>query len=307
MSLLRCLAVMVACALTRMAYAAVDVVTVNLDPLIEQSAAYPTRFAVDIPHNVSSTRSGSWAVAANGIATWHYTVRIPTAVSLSFHAAVALPPHASLLVRDIRGMHVYHPSDIHHQELWSRISLGDALEFVLSVPTSERRLTSFRIQSLQAGYRGFGHHANHAHYDAVVHQQNLATGMAVTPSCVQNYVCDATSSNTAAGQATVAITIGNVGQCSATLVNDVPGDGTPYLLTARHCENGKYGGGNPGAASAINVYWDATSACGSVLDSIYDSATPFTVGGEYRSRATGRVARVARRDSTRRGCLLRRI
>jgi hypothetical protein len=57
------------------------------------------------------------------------------------------------------------------------------------------------------------------------------------------------------------------------LVNDVPGDNTPYILTARHCETGQLGGGNPGAASTVTVHWDATSTCGATLGSLYDGNT----------------------------------
>ncbi|MGH8219720.1 MAG: hypothetical protein ACREUT_14335 [Steroidobacteraceae bacterium] len=76
----------------------------------------------------------------------------------------------------------------------------------------------------------------------------------------------------------MAITIANIGSCTGVLLNDVPADGTPYVLTARHCENGNYGGGDPAAASTMNVYWDATTPCGAVLDTIYDSTGPITAG-----------------------------
>jgi hypothetical protein len=93
---------------------------------------------------------------------------------------------------------------------------------------------------------------------------------ASTSSCIVNYECDVTAPNTAPGQATVALIVGNAFQCSGTLINDVPHDGKPYVLTARHCENGKLGGGYPGAAANVVVYWDATSPCGSVLGTLYD-------------------------------------
>jgi hypothetical protein len=49
-------------------------------------------------------------------------------------------------------------------------------------------------------------------------------------------------------------------------------DTNPYILTARHCENWKLGGGEPGAAASVTVYWDAVTPCGSVLASIYDGS-----------------------------------
>jgi hypothetical protein len=70
----------------------------------------------------------------------------------------------------------------------------------------------------------------------------------------------------------------NLYQCTGTLINDVPGDGTPYVLSARHCETGQLGGGNPSAASAVTVYWNATSACGTPLGSIYYGGLPSQTG-----------------------------
>jgi hypothetical protein len=89
--------------------------------------------------------------------------------------------------------------------------------------------------------------------------------------CVQNYVCDATAATQSSANASVAIVISNEFECSATLVNDVPQDGAPYLLTARHCENGEDGGGDPAAASSVQVYWNSVTPCGQTLQSIFDS------------------------------------
>src|SRR5579862_3298859 len=62
-----------------------EVLSTDLSPLIDQSAPFPTRFAVDVPHPVSTTSAGTWT--QNGTrSTWTYSIRIPTAVSLSFHA-----------------------------------------------------------------------------------------------------------------------------------------------------------------------------------------------------------------------------
>jgi hypothetical protein len=68
---------------------AVDVVQINLDPLINTAAKDRNRFAVDIPHVIDASPAGmgSWSVT-RGVATWRYSVRLPTAVSLSFHAAL---------------------------------------------------------------------------------------------------------------------------------------------------------------------------------------------------------------------------
>ncbi len=246
---------------------ALDIVQVDLDPLIEAAARDRNRFAVDIPHVVDTSQAGTWSTT-RGVATWRYSVRLPTSVSLSFHAAnIFLPPSAQLKVSGGGKVYLYREKDTNRHQLWSRIATGDSLAMELTVAPSERRLVVLQIASLQAGYRGFGHTvANHPYYERL-REQTMAGS---TSSCIVNYECDVTATNTAPGQATVALIIGNAFQCSGTLINDVPQDGKPYVLAARHCENGSLGGGDPGAAANVVVYWDATSPCGSALGTLYD-------------------------------------
>ena len=248
---------------------AVDVVQVDLERLIDAAVKDRNRFAVDIPRAVDASQAGTgtWSVTG-GVATWRYSVRVPTAVSLSFHAAnIFLPPSAQLKVLAGGSTNVYSAKDTYKRQLWSRISKGDSLAIELTVAPSQRRAVVLQIASVQAGYRGFGQAVpDHPHYRLLRQQASAAS----TSSCIVNYECDVTAANTAPGQATVALIIGNAFQCSGTLINDVSHDGKPYVLTARHCENGQLGGGNPAAAANVVVYWDATSPCGSALGTLYD-------------------------------------
>jgi hypothetical protein len=244
-------------------------VQINLDPLINAAVKDRNRFAVDIPRIIDSSQAGTgtWS-ATQGLATWRYSVRVPTAVSLSFHAAnIFLPASAQLKVLGGGSTYIYRAKDINRSQLWSRIAKGDSLTMELTVAPKERRYVLLQIASVQAGYRGFGHAVpDHPYYTQLRQQARGAS----TSSCIVNYECDVTAANTGPGQATVAIIVGNAFQCSGTLINDVPRDGKPYVLTARHCENGQPGGGFPAAAQNVVVYWDATSPCGSALGTLYD-------------------------------------
>jgi lysyl endopeptidase len=253
----------------------VEVVKTDLAALIREAASSPEQFAVHIPHPLSVTSAGSWSIQQNR-ATWRYAVRIPTAVSMSFHAsAIRLPPTASLTVRGARTTRVYTAADAKRGDLWSGIQPGDTLEFSLSVALEERPGVTLDIASLQAGYRGLGGGvADHPYYRRL--QIKAAAGG--NAACTQNYACAVSAANSPLGKATVGLVIGNLYQCTGTLLNDVPGDNTPYVLTARHCETGKLGGGNPGAASTTTVYWDAVSACGSPLGSLYDPGVATQTG-----------------------------
>jgi hypothetical protein len=250
---------------------AVHVVRTDLRALIRAAADTPVQFAVLVPHAVSTGDAGDWSVAGEW-ATWSYAVKVPTAVSLSFHVIKSsLPPSAILMVRGTKTASSYRGHDVHHGELWSRIYPGDALQFTLTVATAERSRVSLGIVSLQAGYRALGPGVtDHPYYRQLKAQASAASGNA---ACVTNYECAVTPANAPLGLATAALVIGNLYQCTGVLLNNVPGDSTPYMLTARHCETGRLGGGDPGAASSAVVYWNATTPCGATLGSLYDGDT----------------------------------
>ncbi|MGC1459458.1 MAG: hypothetical protein WA825_14375 [Steroidobacteraceae bacterium] len=240
----------------------------DLAPLIDRAFSDPNRFAVEIPHVVGLATHGEWSTAGNR-SVWRYTMRISTAVSMSFHAApIYLPRSAQLRVTAGGSRYVYTAGDVNRGQLWSRIARGDTLALEIDVATADLSQLRFAITGFQAGYRGLGQGVpNHPHYDKL---QSGTSAAPTTGSCQENWSCHTDTVNSGPGQGTVALVIANTGQCSGVLLNDVPGDGTPYVLTARHCENGNPNGGDPIAAAAISVYWDAVVACGEPLGTIYD-------------------------------------
>jgi lysyl endopeptidase len=259
--------------------APLHIVKTDLKPLIRAGMRSPVQFAVLVPHTASAASAGRWS-AAGGIATWRYAVEVPTAVSLSFHATDSfLPAAATLVVRGTKTTVSYRARDVHRGELWSRVQPGQALEFTLTVPVAERGKLAFNIVSVQAGYRSLGAGVqDHPYYRQLKAAQAGATG---TQACVTNYECEVTAANTPLGAATMALVVENQYECTGVLVNDVPQDNTPYVLTARHCETGLLGGGNPGAASSVVAYWDAVTPCTTTpLGSIYDSGTPTQTGAQ---------------------------
>ena len=254
-----------------------EVLNYDLDAPIRRAAADPTRFAIDLPHRVSAVQGGRWSMEGT-TAVWRYAYRIPGAVAVGFHAAqVGLPASAVLRLSaggstyDVRGR------DIAGGEFWSRLGRGDTYRLELRVARGELAKVHFAIASVQAGYRalepGTLSHPSYRRAMAVRH----ATAAAGT-TCVENYECDATAGNQPAARATLMLLIANQWQCTGTLLNDVPADGTPYVLTARHCENGTVAGGAPGAASSVTAYFDATSACGAAPLSVFSLSVPVAYG-----------------------------
>ncbi len=220
--------------------AAGQVVTLQTDlrPLIKAAVNTPVQFAVHVPHAVSAQTNGHWAAMGPAAAEWSNSIRIPSAVSMSFHATtIRLPSSAALTVQGSKTTVVYRAQDLRSGDLWSRVLPGESLQLRIDVQASQRDQVVLEIQSFQAGYRALGAVAqDHPYYRQLLGQ----SGASGNASCVQNYQCSVTAANTPIAKATVGIVVGNLYQCTGTLINDVPGDNAPYILTARHCENGTY-------------------------------------------------------------------
>jgi lysyl endopeptidase len=266
-------------ALPSAAAAPVDVLRADLQGLIRGASANPSQFAVPIAHKVSAATDGTWTMRG-ARAQWRYTIQVPTAVSLSFFAPlIRLPSSAILTVRGGSSAMQYRGHDLRSGVLWSRISTGDLLELTLDVAAAERSAVALEIAMFQAGYRSLGAGvADHPYFRQLKLARAGAAAGTENSACVQNYACALSSTNSGPAQATVGLVVANLYQCTGTLINDVPGDNTPYVLTARHCQTGKLGGGNPGAAATVTVYWNAMTACGQALGSLYDPNVPVQSG-----------------------------
>jgi hypothetical protein len=247
------------------------VLNVDLEPGIRASALRPERFAVDVPTSANSSIDGSWS-RANGVSTWRHALRIPTAVSMSFHArTLVLPAGAVLRVTAGTSSVVYRQSDTSAGGLWGRVLKGDTLGFEITVPTSREAEVAFDLASLQAGYRSLGGAvvADHPTFKKLRAMNAIATAA----TCTENFSCHETAGNFGPRNATAAIVVAGVSLCTATLINNVREDTKPYLLSARHCQV-------PGSGdSSIAVYWDGVVPCSAALGSVYDTLVPVRLGG----------------------------
>lgn len=242
---------------------------VDLEAQIEAAASERERFAVDVPHAATIADSGSWT-RANGVSTWSYRIVIPSAVSMSFHAdRFSLPSGAALTMRGASGSATtYTNISGGSGELWGRTARGNSLDLELRVATRDEAAAELTLASVQAGFRVLGGGApDHPHYRKL---RGLPAYAASVP-CPENFSCHSTAENSLNADATAAIVIGGVSLCTATLVNNTRNDGKPYLLTARHCQDGP--------SSSLTVYWDAAAPCGSNLASVYDEPNPSWFGG----------------------------
>jgi hypothetical protein len=110
----------------------------------------------------------------------------------------------------------------------------------------------------------------------------LVAETALAASCeTVNYRCEASLSSAVsrAGRATVMVRIPGHNQCTGTLVNNVRGDGRPYILLARHCAANATDSQLPNLAQTMEISYRYESSCGDTqpLDPIV------TVGATHRA------------------------
>jgi hypothetical protein len=189
------------------AAAAIDVVRVDLNPLIDLAARSTVQFAVNIPRSVSSSAQGTWSQHGSS-STWVYSAQIPSAISMSFHASsVVFPPSAVLTVSTARTTVKYFARDVSRNGLWGRPLPGDIVNFSLSVNSAEANRVRFQIDSLQAGYRSLGSGVpDHPHF------AQLKQAAAAATDCTQNFACNVVAANQGPSHATVAVIIRNLYQ-----------------------------------------------------------------------------------------------
>src|SRR5689334_3540525 len=199
---------------------------VDLEPLIEKASRDPARFAVEIPHAANLEDSGEWHQIGDS-AHWSYFVRVPGAVSLSFHAINTMLPAGGALTVSSGATHfTYSAADTRNGELWSRTLKGDTLAIALDVPLRMKSSARLALVGLQAGYRAMGPNtADHPAYARIRTKSAASLRESALPlaeasandSCVENFQCNVTAANDGPGRSTVALVIANAVQCTGTL------------------------------------------------------------------------------------------
>lgn len=206
------------------------------------------RFAVSVAANFNPRASGRWEVAADGGRVWRLVIRSEQAKSLSLHlSGVRLPESARLYVYGASGEVVHGPytrSDLTAtRELWTPMVPGD--EAVIEVRTNATGETTpeLTVAHVQYGYRNGGESSPSEKH------------------CSVDVVCDVAQPWGAEVRSVARLVVSGMYVCTGTLVNNTARDGTPYLLTARHCVP------DQARADSVVVYWGyANSRCSGTRD-----------------------------------------
>jgi len=225
----------------------------------------PHRFAVAIDVNFTLENSGTWQELPEG-RLWRLRIHSPGAVSHNLGITrFDLPAGAKLWIYDPARTQVQGPYTAHNRSrlgsLWTPVIEGDEIVVEIFVPTGTSRPV-IRIGTVNQGYRGFA---------------KAVPGGGTEGTCNNDVICSSGDPWRDQISAVGVYTLNGSADCTGTLLNDVPVDGTPYFLTANHC------GVTTGNDVTVVVYWNyQSSTCGTHgPGSTADNQTGATLRASY--------------------------
>ncbi|WP_029920732.1 trypsin-like serine peptidase [Nevskia soli] len=217
----------------------------------EQGKSRPLQFAVtmDLPLTLSD---GRWETLDADTSSWRLRVGSAGAQSLGFEfSRFRMPAGGELLIYDARGQLMQGPytatSETPEGRLWTAIVPGAEAVIEARVPTAARDALQLELARVGHGFRDFSAAA------AGIAEPRAIPGGGAAASCEVNIACPAGNDWGNEARAVATYTVGNQFICTGQLVNDVPGDNTPFFLTANHCEVGQT---LTTPASSVVVYWN---------------------------------------------------
>ncbi len=212
------------------------------DAINDQSKG-PFRFGYNHYVNYTLENSGEWTTLANGDRIWQLGIKSAGAQSLNLtFDNFYLPEGAKLFIYTadknfVIGAFTKQNNDSGKMFATDLIP-GDALVIEYYEPISVANQGSLNLYRVTHGYRGVKDYAAKAFGDA--------------GSCQVNINCALGTNWQNEKKGVVCLVVGGSEFCTGSLVNDVPQDSKPYVLTANHCS-----GSNDWATWVFRFNWEA--------------------------------------------------
>ncbi len=210
------------------------------------AAAGPTRFAVGLDAEIRPGTNGVWHELDNGWRLWRVEIHSAGALSLNLHLdRFDLAPGAELWLHDPDGAHLQGPFTAADRDrlggLWTPVVVGDRMVVELVTPPEALGTSTILVSQVNHGYRFFGET-----------KDTTKQG-----SCNIDVVCPEGNAWRDQIRSVARYSIGGVGLCTGTLVNNTAQDHRPLFLTADHCEV------REANDNSIVVYWNYEApSCG---------------------------------------------
>ena len=194
---------------------------------MEAAEGLPYRFGYALPVNLDRNNAGENYTLPTGGSLWLMKIAAPGAVSLNLNFdEFYLPEGCYLWVYNETKQHYLggfsHRNNNLHRNFATVPVSADQLIIELYEPSHLSGKSSVRISEVVYGYRDGGF--------------EKGAGFGQSGACNVNVNCPEAEGWENERQAVVMLlTSNNTRKCSGTMITNTAGDGTPYVLTARHC------------------------------------------------------------------------
>ncbi len=204
----------------------------------------PYRFAAPHPVRITPQDRGTWESLPDGRWLWRLRIDAPGVLSLTLgFTRFWLPWGGRLLVYPVTGgpaLGFTSADNADHGELWTPVLLTGELVIELILPAGRRHDYQLELAAINRGYRYFG--------------EDLA---AKSGACNVDVICPEGDDWRNEIRSIGVYTLNGVWKCTGALINNSAQDGTPYFLTAYHCNV------NASNDASLVVYWNFESpVCG---------------------------------------------
>jgi len=203
--------------------------TVNVQKLQQEDVVtdlhkdIPWRFGNEIKADLSLNNSGIWTILPNGDRLWRLQIESPNAKTINLnYSNFYLPNGASFFVyngKNVLGAFT-EANNKTTGEFSTFLTIGSKVTLEYLEPHSEIGNGIINVSGIVHGYRDLF---------------NKVKTFGSSGSCNVNAICDTTLWDAESRSVVMLLHSNNSRFCSGVLVNNVPQDGTPFVLTANHC------------------------------------------------------------------------
>jgi lysyl endopeptidase len=181
------------------------------------------RFGKVVNVNLNLNNSGIWETLLNGDRVWRLTIESPNAISINLnYSAFSLPINSTFFIYNSKttlGAFTNSNNKV-NGKFATTLLKGSKITLEYYETASEYGNGIIQISSIVHGYRDL---------------KSQIEGFNNSGSCNINTICDTSFWGNEIRSAVMQLHSNNSRYCSGALVNNVLQNGTPYVLTADHC------------------------------------------------------------------------
>ena len=205
-----------------------DVTLKQAEDAVNDKNKGPFRFGYNHYVNYNLANSGIWTILANGDRVWQIGLKSTGAISLNLaFDDFYLPEGTKLFVysadkKNVLGAFTNKNNDLSNKFATDLIA-GDALVIEYYEPAIVYGLGRLNLFRVTHGYRGV--------------KDFMLKSFGDAGSCQVNINCPLGANWQNEKKGVVCLVVGGGEFCTGSLINDVPQDAKPYVLTANHCSS----------------------------------------------------------------------